>query len=160
MAHQDPTDGPVHEWFGLSYSNYAVLPRTLMQSMPVEWQERMVACLEELHDAFEHLDQPEAYRVEAATEHIVGKMTDAQLEEARITEDWYGGQTPPEGLSEDDLAEWRAEHEKAAPTYYDADGNEIDQHFRVLLPAPDPIPHYNRGRTYIEPHITAVPQTA
>jgi hypothetical protein len=48
-------DGPVHEWFGLSYSSYIVLHRALMQSMPIEWQERMVACVRELQEAYEHV---------------------------------------------------------------------------------------------------------
>lgn len=48
-------DSPVHEWFSLSYSNYLVLPRSLMQAMPVEWQDRMVACLEEMCKACEPL---------------------------------------------------------------------------------------------------------
>ena len=144
------TDGPIHEWFSLSYSNYLVLPRTLLQSMPIEWQERMVACLTELQDAFEHLPQPEAYRVEAATEHIVHEMGFDLLEEAGIEEHWYD-EAIPEDLSPFDLAEWKAEHEKPEPTYFDRDGNEVDPHSRVLLPAVDPVPHYNRGRTYIEP---------
>lgn len=39
-AAERATNGPIHGFFGLSYSNYLVLPRTLMQSMPVAWQER------------------------------------------------------------------------------------------------------------------------
>lgn len=58
----------VHEWFDLSYSNYLVLPRSVMQSMPIEWQRRMVACLQEIGDASVHLeDMPPAYRVQATT---------------------------------------------------------------------------------------------
>lgn len=48
-------DGPVHGWFGLTYASYLVLQRSLMQAMPVEWQERIVACLNELRDATEGL---------------------------------------------------------------------------------------------------------
>ena len=153
MTSTHPTDGPIHEWFSLSYANYAVLHRTLMQSMPTEWQERMVACLTELQDAFEHVPQAEVYDVHAATEHIVNEMNHDLLEEAGIEADWYD-EPVPEDLGPFDLAEWRAEHEKDAPTYYDRDGQELDPHERVLLPATDPVPHYNRGRTYIEPRIT------
>ena len=39
---------PIHSWFELSYSNYLVLPRLALQSMPAEWQHTFVACLEEL----------------------------------------------------------------------------------------------------------------
>lgn len=148
-----PTDGPIQDWFSLSYSNYQVIPRTLMQSMPIEWQQRMVACLEELREAFGHVPQSEVYKVEAATEHIVHEMGFDLLEEAGITEDWYGGETPPEGLSDDDLSEWKAIHEEAEPKYYAPDGREMDPRERFLLPAADPVPHYNRGRTYIQPRI-------
>ncbi|MEU9436560.1 hypothetical protein [Streptomyces sp. NPDC048252] len=149
----NPTDGLIHGWFGLSYCNYQVLHRTLMQSMPTEWQERMVACLEELRAAYEHIEQPQAFRVEAATGHIVNEMSDAELAEAGIEADWYGGETPPKELTDVELAEWRAQYEQDAPAYYQVgDGNEVDPHRRVLLAVPDPVPHYNRGRTYVEPH--------
>lgn len=145
-----PTDGPVQDWFGLSYSNYQVVHRALMQSMPLDWQTRMVSCLEELGAAFRHIEQPHAFHVQAATEHIVNEMTPAELATAGIEDDWYAGQTPPAHLTDDELAQWQAEHEQVAPCYYQ-DGRELDPHERVLLPAHDPIPHYNRGRTYIEP---------
>ncbi|MFF9118328.1 hypothetical protein ACF09Y_22460 [Streptomyces massasporeus] len=151
-----PTDGPIHEWFSLSYCNYQVLHRTLMQSMPIDWQERMVACLEELAAAYQHVEQPECFDVKAATEHIVNEMGHDLLEEAGIEADWYD-EPVPEDLGPFDLAEWRAEHEKDAPTYYDRDGNELDPHQRVLLPATDPVPHYNRGRTYIAPAAAPAP---
>lgn len=149
-ATSNPTDGPVHLWFSLSYSNYLVLPRALMQSMPIEWQERVTACLDEMHDAFQHVPQAEAYKVEAATEHIVNEMTAEQLEAAGITEDEYD-EPVPEDLGPFDLAEWREEHAKEQPDYHDAYGREMDPGERVLLPTSDPVPHYNRGRTYIEP---------
>lgn len=150
-----PTDGPIHTWFGLSYCNYQVLHRTLMQSMPIEWQERMVACLEELSQAFEHIEQPEVFDVKAATEHVVNEMSDAELKRAGIVADPYRGAEPPDGLDDEDLAEWRERYEAPEGPSYSRDGEELDDHKRVLLPAVDPIPHYNRGRTYIEPRTTA-----
>jgi hypothetical protein len=42
---------PIHTWFGLTYAQYLVLPRTALQSMPSEWQRRFVKCLNELSDA-------------------------------------------------------------------------------------------------------------
>ncbi|MEU5596626.1 hypothetical protein [Streptomyces sp. NPDC020298] len=144
----------IHTHFGLSYANYLVLPRTLLQSMPDAWQTKFVALLDEMREAFDHVPQAEAYRVEAATEHIVSEMSHDLLEEAGIEENWYD-EAVPEDLSPFDLAEWRAEHEMDAPTYYDRDGNEVDPHSRVLLPVPDPVPHYDRGRARIEP--AAVP---
>lgn len=45
-------DGPIHEAFGLSYAAYLVIPRTVLQSMPIEWQERFVALVDETHARF------------------------------------------------------------------------------------------------------------
>jgi hypothetical protein len=117
--------------------------------MPTEWQERMAGCLEELQAAYSHIPQPECFEVQAATEHIVNEMTPIQLDEAGITEDEYD-EPVPEDLSPFDLAEWQDEHAKAAPTY-SRDGEELDGHQRVLLPATDPIPHYRHA--YIEPRL-------
>lgn len=53
----------MHEWFGLTYANYLTLPRSVVQSMPHEWQERLRDCLEDLDRAAGHLDWPHSYRV-------------------------------------------------------------------------------------------------
>jgi hypothetical protein len=45
-------DTPIHCWFELSYAQYLTVPRSVMEAMPIEWQERMVKCLEELDDTF------------------------------------------------------------------------------------------------------------
>lgn len=142
----------IHKHFGLSYANYLVIPRTLLQSMPQEWQVKFVALLDEMDEAFQHVPQAECYKVEAVTEHIVNEMGHDLLEEAGITEDWYD-EPVPEDLGPFDLAEWKAEHEKDAPTYYDRDGNQLDPEERVTLPAEDPVPHYNRGHTRVEPRL-------
>lgn len=147
------TDGPVHTWFSLAYTNYQVMPRTLMQSMPIEWQERMVACLEELREAYQHIPQAEVYSVQAATEHIVREMTESELKQAGIEADWYGGEVFTKAVTtQEEFDAWRAKYETDAPTYY-RDGCELDPHERVLLPASDPVPHYSRGRTFIEPRL-------
>ncbi|MFD4572070.1 hypothetical protein ACFWNK_01935 [Streptomyces sp. NPDC058417] len=147
--------GPVHDWFSLSYSNYVVANRALMQCMPLDWQHRMVACLEQLRTAFEDVPQAEGFRVEAATAHEVSDLTEEQRKQLGITEDWYRGETPPEGLDAEALCEWEAQHEDPeGPAYHDRDGNELDGHQRVLLPAVDPVPHY-RHAPYIAPKTTA-----
>jgi hypothetical protein len=125
-----PTNGPVHTWFGLSYTNYQVLPRTLMQSMPLEWQQRMVACLEEMHDAFQHVPQADVYDVQAGDEHMVEDLTPTQLAEQDITKTW---------------------HEDEGRTVYRNKDGQMDRCEYVFFPKPDPVPHYNRGRTYIAP---------
>jgi hypothetical protein len=150
-----PTNGPIHTWFGLTYSNYLVLPRSLMQSMPIEWQERMAACLNEMRGAFDHVEQAKGYEVHAATMHEVDALTDEQRAERGITEHWYDADEPTD-LSAGDLAEWKNIHELPdAPVYRDADGQELDYDHSVQIRCEDPVPHYNRGRTYIEPRTTA-----
>lgn len=55
---------PIHGWFGLSYSNYLVLQRSILQSTPLEWQLRFVACLEELQEmAWGVEGQPDTFHV-------------------------------------------------------------------------------------------------
>lgn len=39
--------GPIHSWFGLSYASWLTLPRVSLQEMPLDWQARFVALLEE-----------------------------------------------------------------------------------------------------------------
>lgn len=47
--HPDATHFPnVHHWFGLSYAQYLTIPRSVLQSMPGEWQRTFAACLAEL----------------------------------------------------------------------------------------------------------------
>ncbi|MFG3244143.1 hypothetical protein [Streptomyces sp. NPDC048157] len=144
----------IHTHFSFSYANYLVLPRTLLQSMPIEWQTKFVALLEEFNTAFEHVTQAEAYDVQTGAEVIVSEMGFDLLEEAGIKQDWYAGENPPEGLDEAALNEWKNEHEVDAPTYYDKDGREMDPNERVFVAdGPDPVPHYNRGRTRVEPRM-------
>ena len=42
------SEDPVHDWFELSYAQYLTIPRSVLQSMPVEWQKKFVDCLNEL----------------------------------------------------------------------------------------------------------------
>lgn len=56
----------IHGWFGLSYASWLCLPRTLLQSMPVEWQSRFVALLREYDDHWHDLPDdylPRSYTV-------------------------------------------------------------------------------------------------
>lgn len=43
------SDGPVWDMFGLTYASYAVFPRRALCSMPLEWQEKWVALVKEMH---------------------------------------------------------------------------------------------------------------
>ena len=60
-------DRPIHTWFDLSYANYFVMPRAMLQSMPAAWQKKFVALLSELETARERsgLKVNLAYRVQA-----------------------------------------------------------------------------------------------
>lgn len=145
-VHQPFSDAPnavsepveaVHGWFGLSYANYAVLPRTLLQSMPDAWQARFVALMNELDAAFDHIEQARCYQVQAATEHEVSELSDVQLEAL--------------GITRDDDCEHQADDCDCSRAYHDADGREMDRDERVLIPCADPVAPYNRGRTRIEP---------
>lgn len=44
---------PIQEFFGLTYASYFVMPRSVLQSMPVEWQARFVAMIDEIDDVIE-----------------------------------------------------------------------------------------------------------
>lgn len=59
---------PVHAWFELSYAQFLTVPRLVMQSMPYEWQEKMVALLEEMDDTFDWRPQKgDCYWVQVRT---------------------------------------------------------------------------------------------
>ncbi|TDD97618.1 hypothetical protein [Actinomadura rubrisoli] len=130
-----PHRDAVHAWFSLSYSNYAVLPRTLLQSMPDEWQKRFVELLEELHTEFAHVEQADGYEVTAGSWLYANECSSAQLKAAgvKIVE------TDDEDGTDDETC------------YVNRDGDEIDGHQYVFVPGTEPIPHYSRGRTYVPP---------
>lgn len=50
---------PVHSWFQLSYSSYLVLARSMLQSMPQEWQAKFVALIEEMQATLDVDDAPD-----------------------------------------------------------------------------------------------------
>jgi hypothetical protein len=128
------TSGPVHSWFELSYSSYLVLPRVLMQSMPLQWQRRMVACLEELDEEFRHVERASGYQVLAGEWCYPGEMSEQELRAAsveRVERDEDGVELDP-------------------PVYYDAAGNELDPHTScAFVPGREPLPRYRHG--YVAP---------
>lgn len=53
-------------YFGLTYASWLVLPRTALQSMPEEWQNKFFLLVEELYDCIEFPEpQPDSYEVTA-----------------------------------------------------------------------------------------------
>lgn len=75
----DPRDGPVHEWFELSYATHLVLPRVTMQSMSVGWQARFVALVREHDQRVTEAGAkiPDSYYVRALDDN--GRLTDEDL---------------------------------------------------------------------------------
>jgi hypothetical protein len=43
-------ESPIHDWFELSHAQYLTIPRSVLQSMPIDWQRRFVKCLKQLDD--------------------------------------------------------------------------------------------------------------
>lgn len=88
----------IDTWFGLTYSNYLVLQRAILQSMPEDWQERFVGCLEELREAVERaeLQVPNEYRV-----HVVkhGRYAPDPIPHYRRAPNLLGPQEPVIGPS-------------------------------------------------------------
>ena len=52
LEQPSPTDD-VHNWFELSYAQYLTVPRSVLQSMPSEWQRKFVALLEEMDETID-----------------------------------------------------------------------------------------------------------
>lgn len=125
----------IHRHFGLSYANYLVLPRTLLQSMPDVWQARFVALLDEMGEAFEHVPQAEAYDVAAGRQELLSDMADFDRYMAGIS---VSSAEDPE----------RGDVYTRTKT-----GEELDGDSYVFVPGADPVPHYNRGRTRVEPRL-------
>ena len=55
---------PIHTWFGLTYSSYFVLPRSVLQSAERAWQERFIALMEELRETHGHHVEDDNYTVQ------------------------------------------------------------------------------------------------
>ena len=119
----DRTSGPIHTYFGLSYANFLVVHRAQLQSMPTEWQAKLVELLEDLNAAYAHLDQP--------------------FFEVKTVRDAYVSE-----LSDDELTLLGIERGDDGEGYYE-DGRELNGCEHVGIPVPDPIPHYRRA--YLPP---------
>ncbi|MFD8897607.1 hypothetical protein [Streptomyces ardesiacus] len=108
-----------------------MLPRTLLQSMPDQWQTRFVTLLNELDAAFQHLPQAEAYDVTPGKWRAVRDMTEDEMHSWNIRRTALADGTPY--LIRD---EW-----------HDQDPDE-----KFFLEEQGPVAHYNRGRTRVDPH--------
>jgi hypothetical protein len=120
-------DRDISQWFGLSYSNFLVLHRVELEHMPEEWQHRFVRMLNEVNDAYDHLEHPEGYNVYPCRWVYVDELSEADAEVAGVT----------------------VVHGKKGTTYFNERGDEMNIVERVPIRVPDPIPHYRHGR--VEP---------
>ncbi len=64
-GHREAYDDLVHDWFGLSYANYLVVPRIILQSMPADWQQRFIECMDEMQETLAIDNAPSKYLVKA-----------------------------------------------------------------------------------------------
>ena len=55
---------PIHDWFELSYAQYLTIPRSVLQSMPTELQERFTTCLDELDETIDWRPKEGCYWVQ------------------------------------------------------------------------------------------------
>lgn len=60
--------------------HYVVLPKSLVEAMPLPWQNAMTQILAEFHQTFEHLDWPE-YRVVPSRKEKLVNLDEEQLAE-------------------------------------------------------------------------------
>jgi hypothetical protein len=127
----------IHKHFGLSYTNYLVIPRTLLQSMPDEWQTPFVALLKVLEGAFAHVPQADVYDVTAGKEDLLRDMTESELFQAGV-----------EVSGDDELGHGPDTVYRSIKT-----GEELDGDSYGFRPGKDPVPHYNRGRARVEPRL-------
>ena len=44
---------PIHDAFGLTYASWFVVPRVILQEMPVEWQKRFLELMDEMNQEFD-----------------------------------------------------------------------------------------------------------
>jgi len=65
-AEYDPE--PIHGWFELSYSSYFAMQRTVLQSMPADWQRLFVELLEAIERTLDLTGVPDRFRVQAVDE--------------------------------------------------------------------------------------------
>lgn len=55
--------GKIHKWFGLTYARYLVIPRSLLEGMPEEWQIKMADLLDEMRETYDPFKINDNYTV-------------------------------------------------------------------------------------------------
>jgi hypothetical protein len=129
------TGGPVDEWFGLSFANFLVVHRVRLQSMPLQWQRRLVGLLEELRAAYGDAADPD-FQVTTVVMKCFYELTPADLAMLGVT------------VSSPDV------DQSGEAVYIDSSGNEMDGRCLVGVPIPDPVLHYRHN--YLRPDEDAI----
>ncbi|WP_020496457.1 MULTISPECIES: hypothetical protein [Sciscionella] len=123
---------------GVDKAGYAVIPRTLAESMPLPWQQQMTALLADFHSAFGHLQWPVYKVVPSRTERLV------DLDEEQLAEVGMIVELDPDGEL----------------VYRDRGGRRIQdpENTTVLVSCLDPIPNQNRVPRPSEPPMPPQPR--
>lgn len=153
---EDPAQDDGHDiatWFSLTYSNFLVLHRVLLEHMPRWWQVDFVTRLEQLHAAYSHLEHHEGYEVHPCRYATPGDLDADQRKALGITSTLDDFPPPPENPTKEEFDAYEAAYDRArdAEVFYDASGTELERWQRVPIRVPDPIPHYRRGS--VEPRL-------
>lgn len=121
---EDEDPEPVHRFFGLSYDKYDVLPRVVLQSMPLPWQREYVKFRKKLEEAMSELPEQE-YRVTPG-KWVLPEETDVQtLRAAGI------------GFTGDEY-------------YYQRTGRDIEPGERIFIEHSNKLPGYRHGRVNLK----------
>lgn len=139
---------PVHEYFELTYAQFIVLPRTVLQSMPTWWQQEFVRLMRKYDEAREGLPQEMQdveHRVQAGQWCRPFDLDDAVL--TRLG--WSYGDEDESDTSQAEGPDQDQDEDTSRLTISDPEGQEHSAFdYCVFVPyAQDPIPHYQRGRT-------------
>lgn len=147
----------VHGYFGLTYANYLVMHRALLEAMPAEWQDKFVRLLDEFDDAWEHINHYPQFKVETGRWANVEDLSIRDLDRHGVStslEIWLENNTEPMPEEYDDDDDYTAvyelwNNERNAQfdnlEYIDTAGEHVT---RVFIPMPDVIDHYRHPRKY------------
>ena len=108
-----PPEPGIHEYFGLSYASYLVLPRSVLQSMPADWQTRFVGMLTELHNAWEGPPEGTMYDVALIDDTIGG----GRLHDNLSNYDRGRRQIPLKSDGDNEYVKARDEYDRAAVAF-------------------------------------------
>jgi hypothetical protein len=129
QPHLPVSGAPVRDYLTAPHpgvqDGYVVLPRSLVEAMPLPWQQAMTQILAEFHQAYAHLNWPEYRVVPSRRERLVN------LDEDQLAEVGYLVEIDTDG----------------EVVYRERSGRRIadPEHTEVLVSCPDPIPSQHRN---------------